>query len=1086
MQQQIADAANRASEPSGPKRKWKKMKTAVKLRGTLEATRRKSNAAGKDRRESKAKHAGEGMAKWKKMRAAVTVTGAVKDELEEEDDFLKSIKSMYDDEKQSVLGVRVGRTQQALVVKLSDDRSLKRALASMKNAENGGIMPPAHEEDDAPCFCALPLIHPFGQHLMVWQVALVVMIVFNMIFVPYEITFKDCAQSPATSVLNDISDAFFIIDIIVQMHVMLVIEEKHKDRTLLVDDRAIIAKEYIRAQFWVDVLSIGPPFGSHYLGEEGPLSFVSVLKCLKLFRIMKAAKILANVIHVKADYVQIFNVVKMIMLICYSSHVIGCMFSGVARLSDMESNWVVAKGFSTECADSGSPMEEYVAAYYWAVMTLTTVGYGDVSAQNKYEMIFSSVVMVAGAIFYALVLGSVTSAIQELSSGDQALLLKMKTVDKFIARYNLNSTFSKRLKQATRLQGEWNHEMFEEMLSACHPEFRAELLMAIHRPILIKTSFFKGIDEAFLKLIVGELKMHVCLENDCVYRGGDDGECMFLLNQGFVGIYSNELETRMSLLEPGDVFGEGAVLSRAFSKRMETAVAEVRSVIHSLGRDSIHDAAAAFPNVQKLMETRVVALITQRDNNEKALVSKEHADNEGNEGIYKGTGKDTLTVDVFQANNLPGATDIIHANIFVRCFLFSRCARCEQTMRRGDNPTDLMAGDKCRISKEGHHEGKIATVVEVNWMNSGRVQVKMADGELKSYLSSEVALFTQTQVNVSPPAAKRVVSAKTMRKQSSSAGSSSKKVHIGAEDGGEKKEDGGERKEDGGEKKDEKRKSITSYAAVSMMAHMPTLHHMHHAHKPAPASSNLLDFGVYSCADCTVNKKATAPHAQTFDPEWNEKFEFALPNGQEAQLFVAVYQKALIPILLGFVEVTKKDMREGHAKVDWFDMRRLHRQQKKQKTVSGAKLVSIEAKSNSRTAHFEPVSGKLQLRVERVSLHHAKRASMGGAEGKDARSQLLEEIMQSPKTASTKARNVAQVVAVDAPDPAEKSVARRSSFMSSKCKSNVIRSSVNFDFHPRNPPIITTNHTQKHHTSISGATKTNNHQKQPKTPTITT
>ena len=66
--------------------------------------------------------------------------------------------------------------------------------------------------------------------------------------------------------------------------------------------------------------------------------------------------------------------------------------------------------------------------------------------------------------------------------------------------------------------------------------------MAIHRPVLIQTTFFSDIDEGFLKLIVSELMIHVCLEDDCIYKEGDNGECMFILNQGFVGMYSNEMD----------------------------------------------------------------------------------------------------------------------------------------------------------------------------------------------------------------------------------------------------------------------------------------------------------------------------------------------------------------------------------------------------------------------------------------------------------------------------------------------------------------------------------------------------------------
>jgi len=38
---------------------------------------------------------------------------------------------------------------------------------------------------------------------------------------------------------------------------------------------------------------------------------------------------------------------------------------------------------------------------YWAIMTLTTVGYGDVTAKNEMEMAFSCFVMLFGSAIFA-------------------------------------------------------------------------------------------------------------------------------------------------------------------------------------------------------------------------------------------------------------------------------------------------------------------------------------------------------------------------------------------------------------------------------------------------------------------------------------------------------------------------------------------------------------------------------------------------------------------------------------------------------------------------------------------------------------
>ena len=286
-----------------------------------------------------------------------------------------------------------------------------------------------------------------------------------------------------------------------------------------------------------------------------------VLKCLKLFRIIKAVRILGELVEISAEFRTSFNVAIMILLIVYVSHILACLFSGVARVSMDENNyfyvegsenWLSAQDLIPACSTpkiegTSWPAEhtdqfyrEYITAFYWAIMTLTTVGYGDVSASNNGEMCFSAAVMIFGAIFYAVVLGSVTKAIDGLGAADASLVLRIQKAEQFVKRYKLSDDLAIRLKQSVKLQDQWRTE-FDELFECCHPEFRMELLMSIHRPVLIQTTFFSGIDEGFLKLIVSELQIHVCLEDDCIYSEGNNGDCMFILNQGFVGTYSSAI-----------------------------------------------------------------------------------------------------------------------------------------------------------------------------------------------------------------------------------------------------------------------------------------------------------------------------------------------------------------------------------------------------------------------------------------------------------------------------------------------------------------------------------------------------------------
>lgn len=53
----------------------------------------------------------------------------------------------------------------------------------------------------------------------------------------------------------------------------------------------------------------------------------------------------------------------------------------------------------------------YVIAIYWAVQTVTTVGYGDVSSDNSAERLICALMMVIGVLSFSFANGSFSSLI---------------------------------------------------------------------------------------------------------------------------------------------------------------------------------------------------------------------------------------------------------------------------------------------------------------------------------------------------------------------------------------------------------------------------------------------------------------------------------------------------------------------------------------------------------------------------------------------------------------------------------------------------------------------------------------------------
>ena len=58
----------------------------------------------------------------------------------------------------------------------------------------------------------------------------------------------------------------------------------------------------------------------------------------------------------------------------------------------------------------------YTVGIYWTITTITTVGYGDISATNTTERIVASIIMVIGVIAFSFSTGALSSIIANADS----------------------------------------------------------------------------------------------------------------------------------------------------------------------------------------------------------------------------------------------------------------------------------------------------------------------------------------------------------------------------------------------------------------------------------------------------------------------------------------------------------------------------------------------------------------------------------------------------------------------------------------------------------------------------------------------
>ena len=110
----------------------------------------------------------------------------------------------------------------------------------------------------------------------------------------------------------------------------------------------------------------------------------------------------------------LLQMTKSFVLISLYVHSVACIWYFLAcRAGTCSTNsWAEAASL----LDKRTSPNHYGTSLYWAITTMTTVGYGDISATNVVEMVYAIVVMVLGKILFAFVLGTIASTFINLET----------------------------------------------------------------------------------------------------------------------------------------------------------------------------------------------------------------------------------------------------------------------------------------------------------------------------------------------------------------------------------------------------------------------------------------------------------------------------------------------------------------------------------------------------------------------------------------------------------------------------------------------------------------------------------------------
>ena len=156
--------------------------------------------------------------------------------------------------------------------------------------------------------------------------------------------------------MNGCIDLFFIVDIILTFRTTYV--SKQGDEII---DPCLIAKNYLRNKFWIDLISTIPWDATGY-------SQLSVFGLLKVQRVFRITKIINNV-NAGEDIKLFLKLGKLIFFLILYVHVVGCFWFYWVKVNK---EWIPPLDYMFVKTDlyESTDMKIYASCFYHAIQML--------------------------------------------------------------------------------------------------------------------------------------------------------------------------------------------------------------------------------------------------------------------------------------------------------------------------------------------------------------------------------------------------------------------------------------------------------------------------------------------------------------------------------------------------------------------------------------------------------------------------------------------------------------------------------------------------------------------------------------------